>query len=209
MEQIELEAMVRDVKGKKVKRLRREDLVPAVLYGKHLEQPLCLMMYKKPLVKVLSSTDGGRGVLFTLNIKNGETRKEYAVLQDIQYHPYKLDIIHIDWHGISLEEEITTTVPIILKGEAVGTKVGGVLEVVLEEIEIRCLPKDLPPHIEVDITNLNVGESIHIRDLSLPEGITLVSSGDEVIATVVAPRVEEEITAPAEGEAQVQEETTE
>ncbi|MGC9064222.1 MAG: 50S ribosomal protein L25, partial [bacterium] len=105
-------------------------------------------------------------------------------------------------------EEITTTVPIALKGEAVGTKVGGVLEVVLEEIEIRCLPKDLPPHIEVDITNLNVGESIHIRDLVLPEGINLLSSGDEVIVTVVAPRVEEEVTAPVE-EVQPQEETTE
>ncbi|MGC9064483.1 MAG: hypothetical protein ACP5JL_07395, partial [bacterium] len=91
MEQIELEAMVRDVKGKKVKRLRREDLVPAILYGKHLDQPLCLMMAKKPLVKALSSTDGGKGVLFTLNIRNGETKKEYAILQDIQYHPYKLD----------------------------------------------------------------------------------------------------------------------
>jgi large subunit ribosomal protein L25 len=208
MEQIELEAMVREIKGKKVKKLRGEDLVPAILYGKYLEQPLCLMMSRKPLVKALTSTEGGKGVLFTLNIKNGETRKEYAILQDIQYHPYNLDIMHIDWHGISLEEEITTTVPIMLKGEAIGTKVGGVLETVLEEIEIKCLPMSLPPHIEVDITSLNVGDSIHIRDLSLPEGITLISSGDEVIATVVAPRVEEEVTAPTE-EAQPQEETSE
>jgi len=207
MEQIELEAMVRDIKGKKVKKLRREDLVPAILYGKHLEQPLCLMMSKKPLVKALVSTDGGKGVLFTLNIKDGETRKEYAILQDIQYHPYKLDVIHVDWHGINLEEEITTTVHIILKGEAAGTKVGGVLEVVLEDIEIKCLPMNLLPHIEVDISNLNVGESIHIRDLAIPEGITLLSSEDKVIATVVAPRVEEEVT-PQE-EAQPTEATSE
>ena len=207
MEQIELEAMVRDIKGKKVKKLRREDLVPAILYGKHLEQPLCLMMSKKPLVKALVSTDGGKGVLFTLNIKDGETRKEYAILQDIQYHPYKLDVIHVDWHGINLEEEITTTVHIILKGEAAGTKVGGVLEVVLEDIEIKCLPMNLLPHIEVDISNLNVGESIHVRDLAIPEGITLLSSEDKVIATVVAPRVEEEVT-PQE-EAQPTEATSE
>ncbi len=203
MEQIELSAVVRDIKGKKVKRLRAQGFIPGILYGKHLEEPICLMVPEKQLLKALSSTDGGRGVLFTLNIGDGETRKEYAILQDIQFHPYKLNVLHVDWHGISLEEEIEATIPVILKGEAVGTKVGGVLEVVLEEIDIRCLPTNLPPHIEVDISNLNIGQSIHARDLALPEGVKLVTHGDEVIVTVVAPRVGEEApteaTQPQEG----------
>lgn len=192
MEQIELSAVIRDIKGRKVKRLRSQGFIPGILYGKHLDEPVCLMVPEKQLMKALLSTDGGRGVLFTLNIGDGETRKEYAILQDIQYHPYKLDVLHVDWHGINLEEEIETTIPVILKGEAVGTKVGGVLEVVLEEIEVRCLPMNLPPHIEVDISNLNIGQSIHARDLELPEGVTLVTHEDEVIVTVVAPRVGEE-----------------
>jgi len=205
MEQIELTALVRDIKGKKVKRLRTQGFIPSILYGKHLEEPICLMIPEKELLKALSSTEGGRGVLFTLNIQNGETRKEYAILQDIQYHPYKLNVIHVDWHGISLEEEIEATVPIVLKGEAIGTKVGGILELVLEEVDVRCLPMNLPPHIEVDITNLNIGDSIHVRDLSVPEGVTVVTPEDEVIVTVVAPEAEEAPT----GEAQPQEETQE
>lgn len=206
MEQIELSAVVRDVKGKKVKRLRAQGFIPGILYGKHLEEPICLMVPEKQLLKALSTTDGGRGVLFTLNIGDGETRKEYAILQDIQFHPYKLNVLHVDWHGISLEEEIEVTIPVILKGEAVGTKVGGVLEVVLEEIDVRCLPTNLPPHIEVDISNLNIGQSIHVKDLVLPEGVKLVTHEDEVIATVVAPRVSEE--APTEA-TQPQEEASE
>lgn len=206
MEQIELSAVVRDVKGKKVKRLRAQGFIPGILYGKHLEEPICLMVPEKQLLKALSTTDGGRGVLFTLNIGDGETRKEYAILQDIQFHPYKLNVLHVDWHGISLEEEIEATIPVILKGEAVGTKVGGVLEVVLEEIDVRCLPTNLPPHIEVDISNLNIGQSIHAKDLVLPEGVKLVTHEDEVIATVVAPRVSEE--APTEA-TQPQEEASE
>ncbi|MCX7796241.1 MAG: 50S ribosomal protein L25 [bacterium] len=205
MEQIELNAFVRDVKGKKVKRLRAEGFIPSILYGKHLEEPVCLMVPEKDLLKILASTEGGRGVLFTLNIQNGETKKEYAILQDIQFHPTKLNVIHVDWHGISLEEEIEATIPVVLKGEAVGTKVGGILEVVLEEVDIRCLPMNLPQHIEVDISNLNIGDSIHVRDLVVPEGVTIVTSAEEVIVTVVAPETEE---APAES-AQVQEETQE
>ncbi|MBC7320127.1 50S ribosomal protein L25/general stress protein Ctc [bacterium] len=205
MEQIELNAFVRDVKGKKVKRLRAQGFIPSILYGKHLEEPICLMIPEKDLLKVLTSTEGGRGILFTLNIQNGESRKEYAILQDIQFHPTKLNVLHVDWHGISLEEEIEATVPIVLKGEAVGTKVGGILEIVLEEIDVRCLPINLPPHIEVDISNLNIGDSIHVRDLMVPEGVTVVTPPEEVIVTVVAPEAEE---APAE-EAQAQEETQE
>ncbi|HPC76963.1 MAG TPA: 50S ribosomal protein L25 [bacterium] len=209
MDQIELSAVVRDVKGKKVKRLRAQGFIPGILYGKHLEEPVCLMIPEKQLLKALLSTDGGRGVLFTLNIGDGEKRKEYAILQDIQYHPYKLDVLHVDWHGINLEEEIETTIPIIIKGEAAGIKVGGILEVVLEEIGIRCLPINLPPHIEVDISNLNIGQSIHVRDLELPEGVTLVTHEDEVIVTVVAPKVGEEAPAAAEEVTQPQEEVSE
>lgn len=207
MEQIELSAVVRNVKGKKVKRLRSQGFIPGILYGKHLEEPICLMVPEKELLKALLSTEGGKGVLFTLNIGDGEKRKEYAILQDIQFHPYKLNVLHVDWHGISLEEEIETTVPIVLKGEAVGAKVGGVVEIVLEEIDIRCLPTNLPPHIEVDISNLNIGQSIHVRDLVLPEGVRVVTPEDEVIVTVVAPRTAEE-EAPAEG-TQPQEEVSE
>lgn len=205
MEQIELNAFVRDVKGKKVKRLRAEGFIPSILYGKHLEEPVCLMVPEKDLLKILTSTEGGRGVLFTLNIQNGETRKEYAILQDVQFHPTKLSVLHVDWHGISLEEEIEATIPVVLKGEAVGTKVGGILEVVLEEVDVRCLPMNLPQHIEVDITNLNIGDSIHVRDLAVPEGVTIVTPEEEVIVTVVAPEAEE---APTEA-AQAQEETQE
>ncbi len=205
MEQVELNAFVRDVKGKKVKRLRAEGYIPGILYGKHLEEPVCLVVPEKELVKILTSTEGGRGILFTLNIQNGEVRKEYAILQDVQFHPTKLNVIHVDWHGISLEEEIEATIPILLKGEAVGTKVGGILETVLDEVDVRCLPMNLPPHIEVDISNLNIGDSIHVRDLVVPEGVTIVTPGEEVIVTVVTPEAEE---APAE-EAQAQEETQE
>ncbi|OGW77520.1 MAG: hypothetical protein A3J52_03385 [Omnitrophica bacterium RIFCSPHIGHO2_02_FULL_49_9] len=123
-----------------------------------------------------------------------------VVIKEIQHDPITDAVEHIDFNIISLTEKIKVNVPLHVTGESIGVKEDGVLDVVHHEIEVECLPTDIPERIPVDITSLKIGDSVHIKELSFPSGVTPTLEENEVVVAVHAPRVEEE-PVPAEGEA--------
>lgn len=212
MQEIQLEATLRKETGKsKARACRRLNMIPAVVYGQKTNFPINI---NKTQFQRLIAGRSAENVIINLKISEEDAakakkQKERPVLvKEIQYEPVLGSILHVDFHEISLTKEITVKVPLVAKGEAVGVKqAGGVLQHQAWELEIKCLPKNIPEKIEVDISNLNIGDSIHIKDLKVPEGATLLQDADMVILAVVPPAKVEAAPA-AEAAAVVGEEVT-
>ena len=196
MEKVVLNAEKRSAAGKGVARsLRRKGIVPAVLYRGGASMPI--EINEKELTKFIRST-AGEQVMVNLTFSDGESK--LALMKDYQLDPIKGGLIHTDFFEVSLSEEVKVTVHVTMKGEAIGVKRdGGILQYGTRDIEIQCLPDRMPGHIEVDVSGLETGKSIHVGDLVLGEGIKILTDPGELIVTVTAPAVEE--AAPAAGEA--------
>lgn len=171
---------------------RRAGLVPVVLYGEGVPEPLHLAAEAGRLQKILATH--GPGSIVTVQVE-GE-KEQPAMIKEVQYHPVRGNVIHVDFQGISLTKKLRTVLPIMLKGTPAGIKEGGVLQHQLREVEVECLPQDLPEHIAADISRLGVGDALFVRDLEVPPAVKMLSDANEVIASVLAPAKEEEI-APA------------
>src|SRR5579859_3161264 len=198
MERVSLSALERTATGKgAAKRARREGLVPAVLYGRG-RTPRAVSLGRKDLVAALHTA--GRNALIDLRIaQDGDAQTEVAMIEEIQRDHIRREILHVDLHLISLTEALEVSVPVVLSGTPEGvTSGGGVLEQVRREIEVRCLPTQIPDRFTVDVSGLRVGASIHVSELKVAEGIEILTPPEEVIAAVVAAVVEEE-AAPAAG----------
>jgi len=196
MQQIELTARKREAGKNAAKRLRREGLLPAVIYGKDIES-LPIAVDAREFTRAYEST--GRNVLITLTIEgDGEASKHTVMVKEVQRHPLRREIIHADFHRISLEDKITTVVPLVLTGEEQVEKAGGILQHQLREIEVKVLPTEIPEAITADVAELEVGDSLTVGDLRVPEGVEVLTPPEEVIVSVVAPKVVEE--APEAGE---------
>lgn len=201
MERISLQARRRDGLGKgQARKLRRTGQVPGVVYGRRRE-PLPVVVEAKSLRNVLH-TQAGMNVLIDLSIANGDRAAETVRVKDVQRDIFLRDIIHVDFHTISLTETLEAHVPLSFLGQAPGLAEGGVFEVHLREVVVECLPTQIPDHIEVDISGLAVGDSIHARDLKVPPEVSIVTPPEEVVATVVMPKAVEE-AAPAAAPAEV------
>jgi large subunit ribosomal protein L25 len=175
------------------KKNRDSGLVPAVIYGRHLSRPQNLQLDARALRLALGKT-AGEHVLVDLEIAGGE--QTLAIIQDVQHHPLKRHILHVDFHALRPDEKMHTTIPVICFGEANGVKnFGGVLEQLLRSIEVECLPKDLPESIVIDVSKLEIGDAIHVSDLQLPEGVVSRGAADTSIVHCAAPKVEE-VAAP-------------
>jgi large subunit ribosomal protein L25 len=185
-----------------VKRLRKEGKIPAVLYG-HKEKTKRIYIEQKAFKKVL---DALKDETVIVNLKVGN--KSYpCVIKTLQQNPLQGNLLHIDFQHIHKKEKIRATVPIHSTGIAPGIEKGGILDIHLHEVEVRCLPDALPSHIDVDISNLDLGEAIHLRDLQLPN-IEFELSSDTTVVSILVPRAleveakpptEEEIAAAEEG----------
>jgi len=197
---IQLKAQPRSGAGTvEAKKARHAGLVPAVIYGRHLGKPQNLQLNAKELKAALGKTSGEH-VLVDLEIAGGE--KTLALIQDVQHHALKRHIMHLDFHALRADEKMHTTVPVVVFGEASGVKnSGGIIEQLLRSIEVQCLPKDLPDSIVIDVTPLEIGDAIHIKDLPLPEGVTALGNPETSVLHVAAPAVEEVAATPAEGAA--------
>jgi large subunit ribosomal protein L25 len=202
-EQVKLKAHKRTLIGRNaIKQIKQDGLVPAVIYGGK-DEPISLQVSARDLSNVLAHASSEH-VLVDLEIVDGDaSSSKLALIQEVQHHALKRDILHVDFHAVSRTEKITSEVPIETVGEALGVKTfGGLLEHALRTLEVECFPQDLPDLIHVDVSNLNVGESLHVRDVQLPPGVEAITSGDLTVASVVEPRVVEEIeateAAPAE-----------
>ena len=197
---IQIKAQPRNVSGTvEAKKARKAGLVPAVIYGRHMGKPQNLQLDARALKAALGKTTGEH-VLVDLEIVGGD--KTLALIQDVQHHTLKRHIMHVDFHALRADEKMHTTVPVVTFGEASGVKnLGGILEQLLRSIEVECLPKDLPDSIVVDVTALEIGDAIHIKDLPLPAGVTALGNPDISVLHIAAPAVEEVAAAVVEGAA--------
>jgi large subunit ribosomal protein L25 len=182
--------------GTVANKLKREGLVPAVIYGGK-ETPLPLQVGARDIATVLSHARG-ENILVELEIEDaGAKSSRMALIQEVQHAPLTGGIVHVDFHAINMNELLNTSVPVEPQGESVGVRsFGGILEQSLRSLDIECLPKDLPEVIYVDVSLLNIGDSIHVKDLPLPAGVTALDDEDLTVFLVAAPAVVE-VVAPA------------
>ncbi len=185
---ITIEAQSRDTRGKnEARRLRAKGLAPAVLYGGE-KAPVAITITPKEINKILTSATG-HNTIFNLSITSGETTP--VMIIDWEHHPVKENLMHIDLKRIDPTKHMTVKVPVHLKGDAKGIKQqGGLMEVVTRDIEVECLPDDIPADFIVDVTELMIGSYIRAGNMDLGAGIKLVSDKETVICHVVAPKAE-------------------
>ena len=189
--QAKLKAEQRTAIGRSaVRKLKTLGIIPAIVYGGK-EKPQPLQVAARDINAVLSHASG-ENILVELEIA-GEQSNRMALVQEIQHSPVGGDILHVDFHAVSMDEKIQAEVPLEPVGIANGVKnFGGLLEQSLRSLPIECLPRDLPDRLTVDVSNLNIGDSIHVRDIQLPSGVTAKTQPDLTAFSVLAPVVEEE-----------------
>lgn len=197
MATVNLKAKQREKRGKSaVKKLRAQGEVPAIIYGEGLAStPL---QVAEPDLKAALRTEAGVHALINLEIEgSGGSRTETVIAKEIQRHPTRDNYLHADFYKVAMDKKIETAVPIVLTGESPGAKMGGVLQRGLWELKIECLPTDIPEHLEVDVSPLEIGDTIKVSDLAIPEGVELLISPDEIVVHILPPTIhKEEVVAP-------------
>lgn len=199
--QVKLSARPRAEAGRNaIKQVRARGAVPAVIYGSKNE-PQNLEISVKDIERLLSRAVS-ENILVELEIQeSGQTTNRLSLIQEVQHHPVRGNILHVDFHEVSMTEEIDAEIPLEAEGEALGVKTfGGLLEQSMRSLAIRCLPQNLPGIVTVDVSNLNIGDSLHVRDIKLPEGVVATTDPDLTVFLVSEPSVAEEPVAAAAGE---------
>jgi large subunit ribosomal protein L25 len=190
--QVKLSANARSrIGGTVANKLKKDGLVPAVIYGGK-EAPLALQVGARDISSLLSRARG-ENILVELEIENaGATTSRMALIQEVQHAVLSGGIVHVDFHAINMNEVLHTSVPIESRGESAGVKsFGGILEQSLRSLDIECLPKDLPEVLSIDVSGLNIGDSIHVKHIMLPEGVKALDDADLTVFLVAAPAVVE------------------
>ena len=178
-----------------VRKIKATGAVPAVIYGAKAE-PEALQVSKREITALLSHA-AGENILVELAIE-GEGTNRLAMVQEVQHAPIGGDILHIDFHAISMDETVEADVPLEPSGTPNGVKnFGGLLEQSLRSLSIECLPRDLPDVITVDVSALNIGDAIHVRDIPLPSGVTTTNPAELTAFSVMAPTVADDATPAA------------
>lgn len=208
MEKRELNVEMRTNLGKGAsRRLRVKKKIPIIFYGRHLKTPVPMAIETSAWAKISGT---GSSVLFTFKSRTeGAVDGKIALVRETQHHPVSDECIHVDFIEVRMDEKIKVHVPVLLMGKAKGVVEGGILQQIRREIEVRSLPGNIPDKIEADVTNLDIGESLHINEVVLPSGITVVEEVNYTLAAVVPPEelaktIEQAEVATTEGgEAQV------
>jgi large subunit ribosomal protein L25 len=198
MANAQLTATPRADTGKGVARkLRQTGRIPAIIYG-HAREPQPLSINTREFEKLLEHISAENTVIELAF----EGRTSRTLIREIQRHPFRREYLHVDFQELVAGETVVVRIPLVIIGSAIGVRQdGGVLDQTLRDLEIEVDPANMPNHIDVDVTNVNIGESIHVRDLTLPPGVTPLTEPDAAIVVVAAPRAVIEATpaAPAEG----------
>ncbi len=191
------QAVLREGRGKgEARKLRRQGYIPAIIYGGELgNKPLAVLA--KTIIRHLKG-EVSEAKIWKLNIE-GIGEKD-VIIKDVQKHPVTGAVLHVDFYEITYGQLISLAVPIKIVGEAVGVKKGGTLEILMDEVEIECLPRNMVEELEVDVSHLDLGDTLFVRDIKVPEGIKITEDPDQPVVTVVAPEEEE---TPEEGEEEV------
>jgi len=178
-------AEVRTGRGKSCRnRLAAQRKIPAVVYGKAVGSiPVEVSL---PQIKKLLADKTSKTKLLDLKILGkGTNRQEKVIIKEVQYNHLTGCLMHVDFHQVTMDEEVTVTVPVELTGEAIGVKKGGVLQHALRELEVSCLPAQIPQVITVDISNLDIGDTIFVRDLTVPEGVRVLTDQEEEVVNIL------------------------
>lgn len=197
MQQFVITSSLRESSGKGSNRqLRRSGKIPAVLYG-HGNESISLTVDPKEIFKILHS-QAGENTIFELNIPGRD--KANCLIKEFQLEPISQALLHADFYEVAMDEKLELHVPLITKGEAYGVKTeGGLLDVVHRELKVECLPADIPEHLEVDVTNMKIGDLLRVRDIPISDKIKILADPDEVVVTVEHPRAEEAPVVAAPG----------
>ena len=195
MQKVQIEASVRENTGKEVaKKIRRAGDVPGIIYGKSINMPVKINI---AALKSLRTMNFSASTIIDVTITGGkEPQQTHVLVKDVQYHPVTEQVTHIDFLKVALDQKIRVRVPLVCKGEAKGVKEGGVLEQILWDIEVEGLPLELPEKIEVDVSELIIGRSLHVGGIKVSDKVRVMTAAADTAVTVVS-HVEEAIEAPA------------
>jgi large subunit ribosomal protein L25 len=183
-----------------VKKLRDTGRVPAVIYGRQVK-PQNLEISAKEIGDLIHHS-ASENLLVDLSVENDARARRLALVQEIQHHPLDGKVLHVDFHEVAENETVIVSVPVETVGEAAGVKnSGGVLEHLLFKLKVRCLPRDLPEQIIVDVTSLELGKAVHIGEIKAPAGVEILGDKSMPVVTVALPRTEEEEVAATTTEA--------
>jgi large subunit ribosomal protein L25 len=193
LETVEIQAEPRDP-GKKgrVKSLRRDGKIPAVFYGPKTET-VSLGIGKREFVTRVAGLEGSHLIRF--QSASPLLANKVALVKEMQFHPVTEDVVHVDFYEVDLAEKILVKVPLHFVGKAEGVVRGGILQPVVREIEVECLPMEIPEYVNVEVTSLDIGHSLHVEDVVMPSGVVALYETNFTLVTVVPPTVEE--AAPA------------
>jgi large subunit ribosomal protein L25 len=190
LEQFEINATVRKKTGNGPARvLRRDGRIPAVLYGPQTE-PVLLSVNVKELELILKKSSIG-SVILELVIQNGKKVTKPAMIKEFQSHPVSGQFLHIDFYEIDMQRKINVMIPITTTGISKGVELGGLLQIIRREIEVFCMPGDIPEAFEIDITDLDIGDSVHVDEIQLGDNIEKAADVNFTVVTVLSPKVEE------------------
>lgn len=190
MEHYELNATVRKTTGNSPAReLRRGGHIPAVIYGPQTESVL-LSVNNKEFEQILKKGNIG-SIILNLVIQNGEKITKPTMIKELQSHPVSGEFLHIDFYEIDMQRKINVMIPIVTKGISKGVELGGLLQIIRREIEVLCMPGDIPEAFELDITDLDVGDSVHVEEIPLGDNVEISSDVNFTVLTIVSPKVEE------------------
>ena len=185
----------REGSGKEVaKRLRRTGRVPAVLYGG--SAPVNITVNPKDIFRLIHGHEGGTQLVQVTF--NGSSDKRMAIIRDMQLDPVSEDLVHVDLQEVAMDKPIQVTVPLRHVGDAVGVReTKGILEMILREVQVSCLPGQIPEALTADVANLAIGDVFTVSQLPVPEGVRVLTDGNQAVATVAPPPAEEVVAAPA------------
>jgi large subunit ribosomal protein L25 len=194
MQQKQLNVELRSKTGKGISRqLRSADMVPGVVYGKGMD-PIAVSIKHREL-RAATAGEGGQNNLITL-VGGGSLDQSMAIIVDMQRDAIKGTYRHVDLHRINMSEKLRVTVPVILKGTAIGVKEGGLLDLAHHELHVECLPNNIPDHIEIDITSLAIAHSIHVNEIAVPDGVKILDNPKTPVVSILG-RAKEEAPAAA------------
>jgi len=193
MEEIKLDVHVRaEIGSQELKAVRGQDMIPGIVYGGG-KNPTAVKMDRRTFERIRRQHEGESIILHLNVLEGGKKLRDYSVIvKEEQHDPVSESIMHIDFKRISLKEEIEVKVPIKTLGEPAGVKEGGSLDHHLWELDVICLPTDMPERLDIDVSELEIGQAVHVKDLSLPEGVKTNHDLEDIVASVVPPMKEEE-----------------
>ncbi len=192
MEILELTATKRTSAGNSPSRaLRREGNIPAVLYGPGSES-VSLSISSLDLERALKKASASQ-IVFNMTVQNAQTGIRTAMIKDLQIHPMSRKFLHVDFYEISKDRKITVDVPVVVKGKAKGIEAGGMLQIIRRDIEVLCLPFEVPESIQIDISDLDIGDSIHVKDLKVAGNIEIPADTNYTILTILSTKSDEKV----------------